>query len=57
MQSFLAVGNMTGAASSTAVTYFAGNDFTAADIMSVFALTTIRLFQPMDLAPYPNVRR
>lgn len=39
------------------VTYFAGNDFTAADIMSVFALTTIRLFQPMDLAPYPNVRR
>jgi glutathione S-transferase len=29
--------------------------FTAADIMSVFSLTTMRLFQPVDLAPYPNV--
>jgi glutathione S-transferase len=37
-------------------TYFAGDEFTAADIMSVFSLTTMRLFQPMDLAPYPNVR-
>ena len=35
--------------------YLAGNDFTAADIMSVFSLTTMRLFQPLDLAPYPNV--
>lgn len=36
--------------------YFAGDEFTAADIMSVFSLTTMRIFQPMDLAPYPNIR-
>ena len=36
--------------------YFAGNAFTAADVMSVFSLTTMRLFQPMDLSPYPHVR-
>ncbi|WP_431256570.1 glutathione S-transferase family protein [Roseateles chitinivorans] len=36
--------------------YFAGDEFTAADIMSVFSLTTMRLFLPIDLAPYPNVR-
>lgn len=36
--------------------YFAGRDFTAADIMSVFSLTTMRLFQPLDLAPYSNIR-
>ena len=36
--------------------YFAGTEFTAADIMSVFSLTTMRLFQPVDLAPYPNIR-
>jgi len=30
--------------------------FTAADIMSVFSLTTMRLFMPVDLAPYPNIR-
>ena len=35
--------------------YFAGREFTAADIMSVFSLTTMRLFQPIDLAPYPNI--
>lgn len=35
--------------------YLAGGDFTAADIMSVFSLTTMRLFQPVDLAPYPNI--
>ena len=38
------------------VPYFAGQGFTAADIMSVFSLTTMRLFQPVDLAPYPNIR-
>ncbi len=38
------------------VRYFAGNDFTAADIMNVFSLTTMRLFQPVDLAPYPDIR-
>ena len=38
------------------VPYFAGQEFTAADIMSVFSFTTMRLFQPLDLAPYPNIR-
>lgn len=36
--------------------WLAGREFTAADIMSVFSLTTMRLFQPVDLAPYPNIR-
>jgi glutathione S-transferase len=35
--------------------YLAGREFTAADIMSVFSLTTMRLFQPLDLGPYPNI--
>ena len=35
--------------------YLAGREFTAADIMSVFSLTTMRLFQPVDLAPHPNI--
>lgn len=34
----------------------AGREFTAADIMSVFSLTTMRLFQPIDLSPWPNIR-
>ena len=38
------------------VPYLAGQEFTAADVMSVFSLTTMRLFQPLDLAPYPNIR-
>ena len=38
------------------VPYLAGREFTAADIMSVFSLTTMRLFQPVDLAPYPSIR-
>jgi len=37
--------------------YLAGSQFTAADIMSVFSLTTMRAFLPLDLAPYPNVLR
>ncbi len=36
--------------------YLAGEAFTAADIMTVFSLTTMRYFQPVDLAPYPNIR-
>ena len=36
--------------------YYAGNEFTAADIMMVFSLTTMRYFLPYDLAPLPNVR-
>lgn len=37
-------------------TWLAGEEFTAADVMSVFPLTTMRLFQPLDLKPYPNIR-
>jgi glutathione S-transferase len=39
-----------------AAPHFAGPAFTAADIMMVFSLTTMRLFLPFDLAPYPNTR-
>lgn len=38
------------------VDYLAGSEFTAADIMSVFSLTTMRFFMPVDLAPYPHIR-
>jgi glutathione S-transferase len=37
-------------------TYFAGNEFTAADIIMVFSLTTMRYFMPVDLSPYPNTQ-
>jgi glutathione S-transferase len=36
--------------------YFAGSEFTAADIMMLFPLTTMRVFVPRDLTPYPNIR-
>ena len=36
--------------------YLAGAEFTAADIIMAFPLTTMRLFTPMDLAPFPNIR-
>jgi glutathione S-transferase len=36
--------------------YFAGAEFTAADIIMLFPLTTMRLFAPRDLTPYPNIR-
>jgi glutathione S-transferase len=36
--------------------YFAGREFTTADIMIVFSLTTMRLFLPLDLGPYPAIR-
>jgi glutathione S-transferase len=36
--------------------WFAGPDFTAADIMMLFPLTTMRVFVPRDLAPFPNIR-
>jgi glutathione S-transferase len=39
-----------------AADYLAGREFTAADIMSVFSLTTMRLFQPLDLQPYSGIR-
>lgn len=36
--------------------YFAGREFTAADIIMLFPLTTMRVFAPRDLKPYPNIR-
>lgn len=36
--------------------YFAGSQFTAADIMMSFPLTTMRKFVAYDLTPYPNIR-
>ena len=36
--------------------YLAGEEFTAADIIMVFPLTTMRLFTPLDLGAYPNIR-
>ncbi len=35
--------------------HFAGREFTAADIMAVFSLTTMRVFLPLDLSPYPHI--
>lgn len=35
--------------------YLAGSEFTTADIMSVFSLTTMRYFQPYDLGRCPNI--
>ena len=37
------------------VDYLAGKEFTTADIMSVFSLTTMRLFLPFDISPYPAI--
>jgi glutathione S-transferase len=37
------------------VPYFAGADFTAADIMMTFPFTTMRRFLDYDLAPYPRI--
>ncbi len=36
--------------------YLAGKEFTAADIINVFALSTARAFAGRDLADYPNIR-
>ena len=36
--------------------YFAGDALTAADIIMLFPLTTMRVYVPRDLAPYPNIR-
>ena len=33
----------------------AGDALTAADIMTVFSLTTMRLFVPYELASWPNI--
>lgn len=37
-------------------TWLAGDEFTAADIMTVFSLSTMRHFVPVDLSPYPHVQ-
>ena len=37
------------------VPYLAGAELTAADTMSVFSLTTMRLFRPSDLSGFPNI--
>ena len=37
------------------VDYLAGAEFTAADIMAMFSLTTMRYFNPVDLAGYPRI--
>ena len=37
------------------VPYFAGAEFTAADIIMVFVLTTMRVFVPRDISGNPNV--
>ncbi len=37
------------------VPYFAGQDFTAADIIMGFALTTMRAFAPHDISACPNI--
>ena len=36
--------------------YLAGSEFTAADIMMVFTLTTMRIFVPLDLGPYVHIK-
>jgi glutathione S-transferase len=38
------------------VPYFAGSELTAADIMMLFPLSTMRAFAPRDLAPLPHIR-
>ena len=36
--------------------YFAGQAFTAADVMMAFAFTTLLKFRSLDLSPYPALR-
>ena len=37
--------------------YLAGDEFTAADCISVFSLTTLRLFVPYGIEKFPNIVR
>lgn len=37
--------------------WFAGDEFTAADIMPLCTFTTLRQFMPMNLSEYPNLVR
>jgi glutathione S-transferase len=43
-------------ARTTQAKYLAGEEFTAADIMTVFSLTTMRYFMPYDFAGLPGIR-
>jgi glutathione S-transferase len=36
--------------------HLAGAEFTAADLMMMFPLTTMRVFIPRDLTPFPHIR-
>jgi glutathione S-transferase len=38
------------------VPYLAGQDFTAADLIMFFPLTTMRAFVQRDMTPFPNIR-
>lgn len=38
-------------------TWLAGDEFTAADVMTVFTLTTMRVFYPLDITAYGNILR
>ena len=40
----------------TSVDYLAGDQFTAADIMVMFSLSTMRAFHAFDLQPHPHIR-
>jgi glutathione S-transferase len=35
--------------------WLAGAEFTAADVMTVFSITTMRIFAPLELSPYRNI--
>jgi glutathione S-transferase len=37
--------------------WLAGSEFTAADVMTVWCFTTMRLFAPVDLSAYPGILR
>lgn len=39
------------------VPYLAGQQFSAADIIMLFPLTTMRAFAPRDISPYPHIRQ
>lgn len=38
-------------------TYLAGEEFTAADVMSVWSMTTMRKFEPVNLTDYPGIQK
>lgn len=38
-------------------TWLAGDEFTAADVMTVWCMTTMRKFEPVDLTDYPGIQK